>query len=302
VPVYIAAAYEVWLAILLTAAGVIPGMALYFFYIYHIVEESVQVTSVEHFRHRSAVEVVRRCQKEDRSVMLLRVMVALHDHGDENEKSTLDEKSYKAMRTALKEIADHKDEEHEHHNSIATMLELDTTLELEAMAAKFDELDTDGSGYLTKEEIAELLKQSQGMQVDVSSHAFMASALNTRDPTDKDNNKHPDQVSKAQFLTFMVDKSKKAMDLSAEHITEWCFKQWDQQNGEDPSSKLSVEELQKGLSGLGDSFSANEVSALVVQLDVNNDGEFDREEMEHWVELHTRARPTGVFQCSIFGF
>merc|ERR1711998_311049 len=71
--------------------------------------------------------------------------------------------------------------------------------------------------------------------------------------------------------------------------------------------KLSVEELQRGLSSLlppNEAFSANEVSQLVVELDMNGDGEFDMHELSQWINKHSRedSEHEGIFGFGIFGF
>lgn len=90
-------------------------------------------------------------------------------------------------------------------------------------------------------------------------------------------------MTKAEFLAWMWNKANKAAEYDAEEVAEFVFEKWDT----DKQGKLSVEELLDGFASLGEAFTTNEVSTLVVELDMNDDGEFDLEEFALWVERHT---------------
>merc|ERR1711998_480895 len=87
----------------------------------------------------------------------------------------------------------------------------------------------------------------------------------------------------------------------AHHDEGWCGG-WCEEHEE--GEKLSVEELQKGLSTLGESFTPNEVAALIVSLDTNDDGEFSEEELAKWIEMHSLSdhEHTGLFKLGLFGY
>merc|ERR1712146_433108 len=90
--------------------------------------------------------------------------------------------------------------------------------------------------------------------------------------------------------------------LSAKEVAEYIInnKEWNK----DGNATMTVEELQTGLLSLGEAFSANEVSAIVMELDMNDDGEFNEEELERWVEQHSAgvAEENGLFGFGCLGF
>merc|ERR1711871_1527690 len=111
--------------------GILPGLVVYFFYLYHILDTSVLCTAVEFFRVRRMVMSVVRHQKEDRAVMLLKMQTVVGDADGNNKlKSALDGEGEAA-----------------------------TSLEIEHLADIFDNLDKDHSGTLSEREVGQLLKE-----------------------------------------------------------------------------------------------------------------------------------------------
>lgn len=334
VPSYIVEAYDTPVAILLTTVGLVPAVLVYCFYMNEITDTSILCTSVEYFRHRRMVESVKRHQKEDRAVMLLRIACAFHIgdvEPDAGAVAQVQEKLNKTRGTA--------------HN-IEHSLDEATGLELEAMLEMFEELDVDQNGYLSKDEIIDVLKSNGFSNGCIAEHAessaFMKGVLSESTSDDAKGGKVPEgNISQAEFLHFMQCKEKEAKALSADEVAKFCFTTlgWDSDtqlhklresttidSGQDESDhdhghheeggwcsclsqgheadeKLSVEELQVGLATLGQAFTPNEISQMVIALDVNNDGEFSEEELAKWIELHSNKQDqtTGVFGLGVFG-
>merc|ERR1712159_150210 len=86
IPHYIAVVYPVWAAILISFMGLLPGLLVYFRYIFDVVALSVLTTSVEQLRNRRMVDTVERHQKEARAIMMLRMVVAMKEHPLEDDK------------------------------------------------------------------------------------------------------------------------------------------------------------------------------------------------------------------------
>jgi len=171
--------------------------------------------------------------------------------------------------------------------SILDMIDPDISLELEKLAELFDEIDVDHSGSLNEEELLELFHHF-GMDLE---HHHAQEALSPRagklgnrgsveeakalasifgDALEGDRT-----VTKAEFLTFMYHTSEAAKGFAAAEVTDFCFGKWDK----DDSGEMTIEELQGGLSTLGESFSPSEVSQIIVALDQNDDGVFDKHEV-----------------------
>lgn len=191
--------------------------------------------------------------------MLLRVIIALTEESDPEDEKRLAENSRDRPQSKEKD-----------------MEQPDVSLELEGMVTIFDSLDKDGSGSLNKDELNELFNN---FGFDLT-----ATSPNGEDPIDiafgdliSDGS-----ITRDEFLSFMREKSIKARGYSSHHITEFCFKKWDV----DESGEMTVDEFQDGLSTLGESFLPSEVSNIVIELDVNGDGEFDRHEFSAWLEKY----------------
>jgi hypothetical protein len=100
------------------------------------------------------------------------------------------------------------------------------------------------------------------------------------------------EISRGNFLNWMIVKVVEAHLVSAEAVTNQFWR--DNNDAEDPSGneQISIEELSVGLNKcLGsdpkNAMSYAEVSALILELDVNDDGEFDKEEFESWLRRHS---------------
>lgn len=89
---------------------------------------------------------------------------------------------------------------------------------------------------------------------------------------------------KPVFLAMYMHLEKMARSLSCEDVAETWFHKID----DDGSGRLSVVELQEVLQACGKAFSPNDVSALILELDENGDGEFDIEEFTAWFRKHER--------------
>jgi Ca2+-binding EF-hand superfamily protein len=293
VPQYIFDAYEVFPAICLTFAGAIPGFMLYFSYIYDIIDTSILITSVEQFRSRRSVEAVKRHQKESRCVMLLRVIIALTDKKlQEDEHSNIGSGEIAQMEDILGDQAKHDDMDH--------LLEMNNTIELEKLSKIFDNIDKEEpKGWLSKKEVSDVLGEF-GITLQEEKKAadeFMKAAVKIGD-------EHPESISKAAFLVHMKKKAKQAQEhLTSERVAEYILTDsgW---NTDGNKTTMTVEELQTGLLSLGEAFSANEVSAIVMELDMNDDGEFNLEELERWVAKHSseNAEAGGLFGFGCLGF
>lgn len=110
------------------------------------------------------------------------------------------------------------------------------------------------------------------------------SAASKADDLSKDNKKHKhwDPMTKPVFLAWFLSVEKQARQLTAEQVAEIWFSLID----DDGSERLSVMELQEVLESCGKGFSANDMTQLILELDHNGDGEFDKHEFTMWIEKH----------------
>lgn len=270
-PGFIAKAFAIPAAIFLTCFGLVPPFLFVYFYMSEMVDLSVLVTSVEYFRDRRAIETVKRLQKEKRTVMLLRVIVALWDPEAEKE---LDEKNLTMMQCILDDPT----------IKFSDRMEATLSMEMELLSETFDLLDLDHSGSLNEDEIDELFKKF-GAEVLPEKSEMFGSFYNDK------------AISKAEFLAFMYEKSQVARKYSAEHIAEFCFERWDKSGlgtKKEGNGQMSVEELQAGLGGMGQEFSGSEVSAIILKLDANGDGEFNEHEFEAWINMYSNDEAAGA--------
>jgi len=312
VPTYVVQAYSTPVATGLVVAGLLPSVLLYTYYITRIIDASVLITSVEYFRHRRQVEAVKIHQKENRTVLMLRLMVALHqttpEEHEHEEEDSHGHHSHEVVAVAItseefkEDLARAKEffEKHKSNKWLTTGalgIKHDGK-ELLKLGAIFDELDTNHNGVLSHKEIIKVL-QRFGLNV-LDKHE-----LKTADKAAPkvDEFLLKDDIEKAAFVVFMKYKFQEAKRLDGHSIAHMCFKtfNWD----EDDSKQLSVEELQMGLSDLGEAFTPNEVTSLMVKLDVNDDGEFSEHEFGTWIDHHSVTDPSeqeGVFGMGILGF
>jgi Ca2+-binding EF-hand superfamily protein len=104
------------------------------------------------------------------------------------------------------------------------------------------------------------------------------------DSLSKESKKHKrwDPMTKPVFLAWFLSVEKQARQLTAEHVAEIWFSLID----DDGSERLSVMELQEVLESCGKGFSPNDMTQLILELDHNGDGEFDKHEFTMWIEKH----------------
>jgi len=308
VPAYIVPSYEIPQAIFLAIAGTLPGLLVYFWYIYDIIDTSILVTSVEEFRSRRIVEEVKRYQKESRSVMLLRIVCALSDKTEtKTPQDPLTEQEVMTMANALQAAKHLEQHVQQYSDYLHKLTEADASLRLGQLSKCFDKVDQDEpKGYLSAKDVGKVLGKFGLWKTDGEGEAI--SENNLQECIDIGHvEQNPDSkglVSKAAFLAFMVKTQDEAEHkYDSETIARWIFNQWDSEQAADGESSRSLDigEFQNGLLKFGQSFTADEVSAIISELDLNGDGEFNEEELSRWIELHSRSDGQNV-KVGLFGF
>lgn len=300
VPMYIDSAFKISSCVVLTVAGLTPGLLIYFRYMYRIIGVSTQVTGVEHFRMRRMIEKVKRTQKEQRCVTMLRMLVALNRRlqtGSDKQKEQFGQSKSNDRHRSIVQLMTKHQKDKESKTKIADHLNNHTNIKLDHFADIFDTLDKNGDGDLTKAEITKMMSKF-GVTLDEETFSLMAQAdmdpVGNFQPTKDD-----ETIQKEEFLIFLMNMTEEGETVNAHDIVEFVFHLWDKgedvvvEEGEEGESKqpnrdmkISVSELQAGLASLGESFTASDISNIINELDINDDGEFDHHEFLRWVEYH----------------
>jgi len=110
-----------------------------------------------------------------------------------------------------------------------------------------------------------------------------------------DTNQGAKVVMRGEFIAWLVAQEKRSREMPAHTFAHKCFEFLDTEgdvgfDGKDHGGDqvLSISELQMGLQRIGQkdlTFDFNEVAAMVLELDSNDDNELDIEEFARWVEL-----------------
>jgi Ca2+-binding EF-hand superfamily protein len=284
-----------------------------FSYLFDVVVTGVMVTSVEGNRVRKAAEQVVRHQKEHNAVWLMSI-IAVIINGDKEDHLELSE--IEAMQAALvhDEEADRKGEPATAIASVITERlgeKGDTELIVARLLSIFDSVDEDQSGELSKDEIFTIFREigfDSPEDVDASlepmlrhipkdlitkipaavPHALpppsggLCAPKIDKAPPPGPPPKPETTISKAIFLAWFLHLEKKAATQTAKHVAHTWFNLID----DDQSGVVSVVELQEVLQSCGKAFTADDVSALILELDTNGDGAFDHHEFEAWFARH----------------
>jgi Ca2+-binding EF-hand superfamily protein len=304
-PAYLWVAYDTFSAIAISFFITLPSLIIYFQFFLEAVKNSVMVTATDAFRSTRKVNEVIRHQKEHRAVMMLRLQCAMQpsahahaEHGEETKdevkvpirtKFTLENAiSDEDMRAAIRE-------QWRDASSNTT-----SSLEIEQMMQIFDIFDQDGSGSLEQGELLNVF-ESFGMSTGDSDegninplqkemlHQIADVALEARSK-ELDLTNTNSVIMRLDFMNWMIVKVAQANDLDAEHIAEEVFENLNAVK--DGELSLSIEELEAGLNrclGAESGLTYTEVSALICELDTNDDGEFNIEEFENWISKHSSA-------------
>jgi len=305
---YIAVVYPFWQALGITVLGLLPAVIVGTGYLFEVVELSVLATSTEHMRVRKVVDQVERHQKEANAVALMRLIAIIKD----DRQIPMKYQDVLDMETALKTDKASGGESAALTKHIKKMLNDNTAeLTMARMVATFEAFDVDGSGVLVRDEIAAVFKEigfDPTKDLDRLLGPMLRDYAQYSKQTDYKKASRPKepitmqerlmgcygeakeivspgadlQMGKGLFLAWFLHLEIQARMTSAKTIAEIWFKSID----DDGSGHLSVEELQEVLQGCGRAFSASDVSALILELDQNGDGEFDLGEFTAWIESH----------------
>jgi len=284
-PMYVDDAYSTGMVAVLTVVGLLPGMTIYFRFMYQIIGLSTQVTGVEHFRNRRHIDVVKRTQKEQRCVSMLRMLVAIKNEQDEEKPSFVPPSSHNKDIASL--LLKNNKNDSLSKRSIADSIANHTNLKLDYLAEMFDSLDKNNDGDITKDEINVVMAKF-GVELTDKTFREMATADGDSPSADQENlEKDAQTIDKTEFIMFLISHAEAAAYVQEHDITNFVFDKWDVGEGEGPGNgTLTVQELMDGLTGLGEAFSASDISNIVNELDVNDDGEFSRHEFTRWIEIH----------------
>merc|ERR1719159_1644152 len=144
----------------------------------------------------------------------------------------------------------------------------DNSFLVEKMEKIFNDIDQDKSGAICQDVM-------KNMKLDPASEAKV--------------------VQRGEFIAWLVAQEKRSREMPAHEFAHKCFAFLDTEgdvgfDGKDHGGDnvLSISELQMGLQRIGQkdlTFDFNEVAAMVLELDSNDDNELDIEEFARWVEL-----------------
>jgi len=101
-----------------------------------------------------------------------------------------------------------------------------------------------------------------------------------------------DNIYRLEFLNWMAEIAVLARTLRSEHVAELTFLEFEKTPSHTTEATLTIEELQETFSrilGKDSQLTYGEVSALILQLDKNDDGEFDQDELAMWIDRHSDA-------------
>lgn len=298
----------------LTVTALIPVAIVLFFYMSEVIFLSSLVTSVEHMRHRRILDEVNRLTKENNTVSLMRRIAVILSGG--LEPLTTDE--VECMAAAMR--SDQEDKEATEVNKtrsrvVTSMMKesqsglvkyiedylQDPSAQLVMLQinATFESIDKDNSGYLDHEEVYAIFKKI-GIEDREQVDNFMQKSLVNIDrqmsskqlqskqqrswcgPTQTTAPVSTGGLSKEVFLAWFLSLEKAARSLSAAEIADVWFNLIDV----DSSGSITVDECKEVLDGTGFSFSSDELSQLVLELDTNGDGLFEKDEFQVWFENH----------------
>lgn len=297
VPMYIDSAFHIGAIIALSVVGLTPGLLIYFVYMYQIIGVSTQVTGVEHFRMRRMIEKVKRTQKEQRCVTMLRMLVALNNlqEGTDEQKSQFGKAKSSNRHRSIVELMTRHQKDKVSKTKIADHLNNHTNIKLDHFADIFETLDKDDDGDITKKEISEMMSKF-GVTLKEETFYLMAQADIDTGGNFQHETKDDETIQKEEFLIFLLNMSEQAKHVHASCIVNFVFDLWDKgedvgdgkgnSKGGDKDQRLSVSELHAGLASLGESFTASDISNIINELDINDDGEFSKHEFTLWVEYH----------------
>lgn len=164
---------------------------------------------------------------------------------------------------------------------------------VEKMDGIFRAVDSDQSGELSVEEIEQVFK-TFGLEF---SKAKIDGILHNMNIADDGHGPKDDTITRAEFLAWLEKKEAQAKDMSIHEFTDRCFAMFDKEGDTDMDTGdsrggdgfLSVSEFQMGLKTIGmggDHFNFNEVAAIVLEMDNNDDNRLDREDFIKWVQRH----------------
>jgi len=260
-PNYILVTYTAGPAIMMTITGILPGVLIYFKYIFEVIKLSVIVTSVESMRNRRMVSRVVRHQKEERALLMLRLVVAMQG-GEIREEDRPTQETMEYLATSS-----------------------DNSFLVEKMGRVFEDIDVDGSGELDTTEMTQVFSRF-GINCDDKKLAMIMANMSSTGKSEK--------ILKAEFVAWLVNKERQAREMSPHDFAHKCFEFLDTEGDVGLDGKpmggdhvLTISELQAGLHRIngGTEFDFNEVAAMVLELDMNDDNELSVEEFARWIEL-----------------
>jgi len=287
---YVLLVYDTYMSTVIIVLTTLPGMIIYFVFVFDIIDKSVRVTATDAFRSGRTVNDVVRFQKEARAVSMLRLMVAImsEDSESKDELSNL--------------LQQHNTDDDSGVIMDRILDDKRSSLEVEKMMLIFDTFDVDHSQSLSVDELR-MVFQRFGLNPDGGKpndehdpvHKAVRTILSEMKETAHQNIDEAN-IGKLPFLIWMSAKEKSAARLTAKNICDYVFKKFNQvENVGDTESSLDIEELRQVLNAClsqEQRMSVGEVSQLVLELDVNDDGEFQEEEFEKWIERHS-VEPEG---------
>jgi len=303
---FVSQVYDTTHTVVIAVLGLVPVAAMYS-YLTELVQTAVMVTSVEHMRVRKVADQVTRYQKEHNAVWLM-IIIGVMLQGDKH--AALDAKDVLKVQQALSADEKAVREGTPMVAMVGVIIDMlgdssDTELLMTRMMAIFDSVDDDGSGELELPEIHEIFKEI-GFDSSQDITKFIQPMLDHMpQPKPKPTKKPPPPpslcvpapeplkveeveevehvvVSKAVFLAWFLHLEKISRTLAPEEAAATWFEYID----DDQSGHISVVELQEVLQSTGKAFTADDVSALILELDANGDGEFDIEEFTDWFARH----------------
>jgi len=249
-------------SLMMTLLCVVPIVVVNVFYLPTLMNRSVLCTSIEAFKNPRVIQAVLRQEKVERALRILRLLVTIrYEEGVKIPAAT------DAQLHAVEQ-------------------QLDESVELYEMGRIFDLFDgANGQpkdGTIMIDDVRHMLEK-----FGLGSHDKDGNSLEGWDQKMEDLSRTMDIrkdgiVTKCEFLTWMLGAEERAMEMEDEAFADHIFDMFD----DDQTGTIHVSEFYHNLEKLGDGFSLDDVAQLVMELDKNEDNEFDKEELLDWIRKH----------------
>jgi len=300
---YVAEEYHIGIAALIGTVGMAPVLLLLTGDFYSILEDSVLLTSIDHMRARRAVDEVARISREVDAVSLVRLAAVLKTDGfsasitkeqvKQAEQAVILDEECKRRGRPTTEVEEH----------VRNVLK-DRSAELivARLLSIFDGFDRNRSGVLSINELKHVFdyfgfthEEIEGCMItnldNIDAALYLRSAAVEHSSNagcgggkSKGCMGGRFSMNKALFLAWFLHFTSLANKRTSKEIADVWFEMIDGRR----SGKISVGELQAVLAKSGRKFTSSDATSLLLELDTNDDGYFDKAGLIKWLDTNTQ--------------